>query len=157
MAGSVPNDQGGAPAQSAAPLRVLMDTNVVLDVLLAREPWAAQAKPILDAHDAGRVTLYLSAAVLTDIYYISRKQVGVDRAKAGASECLQRYDILSVDAALLLAALNMSGPDFEDNVQIAIAHAAGLDFFVTRNPTDYIGSPISAIEPQALATRLSSP
>ena len=157
MAGNASHDQAGAPSQSPSNLRVLVDTNVVLDVLLARELWATQAKPIFDACDAGRVTLYLSAAVLTDIFYICRKQVGIDRAKAGVGECLRRYVILPVDAPLLDAALAMPGPDFEDNVQIAIAHAAGLDLIVTRNTADYTGAPIPALEPQTLAARLTAP
>jgi hypothetical protein len=51
----------------------------------------------------------------------------------------------------------MPGADFEDNVQIAIAHAAGLDLIVTRNTTDYTGAPIPALEPQTLAARLTAP
>ncbi len=82
-------------ATSSAPnLRILLDANIVLDVVLAREPWAGQAKPIFDAGDAGRLFICLPASVLTDIYYICRKQVGARRARAAVEECLKRYTLI---------------------------------------------------------------
>jgi predicted nucleic acid-binding protein len=155
------DSSGGASNPSATPsapsLRILLDTNVVLDVVLAREPWAGQAKPIFDAGDAGRLFIYLPASVLTDIYYICRKQVGAQRARATVEVCLQRYTLIPVDHALLEAALRLPGPDFEDNVQVACVQAAGLDLVVTRNTADFAYSPIPAVEPHALAGRLAAP
>lgn len=144
-------------ADNAPSLRILVDTNVMLDLLLAREPWDAQAKPIWDALDAGRLFAYLPASVLTDIFYIVRKQVGADRAKTAVSESLRRCIIIPVDRSLLESALSMTGPDFEDNVQIACAQSLGLDFVVTRNAADFHDSPIPAVEPTALVDRLSHP
>ena len=57
----------------SALVRVLVDTNVVLDALLAREPWASEAQPVYAARDDGRVELCLLASTLTDVYYIVRK------------------------------------------------------------------------------------
>lgn len=51
-----------AGGTGSPPIRVLVDTNVVLDVQLAREPWASQAKPLFDARDIGRAILYLPAS-----------------------------------------------------------------------------------------------
>lgn len=148
----------GNPVPSPGPLlRVLVDTNVVLDVLLAREPWASQARQLFDTRDKGRVTLYLGASTLTDIFYICRKQVGIDRARAAVGECLRRYIIVPVDRAILDAALALPGADFEDNVQMVSAQAAHLDLIVTRNTADYTSSPVPAIEPQTLAARLAMP
>ena len=115
------------------------------------------AKPIFDGGDAGRLLVYLPASVLTDIYYICRKRVGAQRARAAVEECLQRYTLIPVDRALLEAALRLPGPDFEDNVQVACAQAAGLDLIVTRNASDFAYSPIPAVEPHALAGRFTKP
>lgn len=103
MADSAPTSPTANGPSGGAPLRVLVDTNVVLDVLLARGPWASQAKPILDAHDSGRVTLYLPASVLTDICYIRKRQVGIERAKAAVKACVGRYKVLLVDRGMLAA------------------------------------------------------
>jgi len=100
---------------------------------------------------------YLPASVLTDIFYICRKQIGVDRAKAVIEECLRRFVILTVDLALMQTALSLPGADFEDNVQIACAQSAALNFIVTRNTADFTYSPIPALDPPTLIIRLGMP
>ncbi|HEX5157410.1 MAG TPA: PIN domain-containing protein [Ktedonobacterales bacterium] len=137
------------------PVRALIDTNVVLDLLLAREPWASEAKPIWDARDDGRLEAYLPASVLTDIYYICRKQIGADPARAAISECLRRFIILAVDRGLLEAALHVVGPDFEDDVQIVSAQASGMHLIVTRNAADFVHGPIPTLTPSEVVARLS--
>ena len=57
---------------------------------------------------------------------------------------------MSVNLAFLQQALGMTGPDFEDNVQISCARMAALDYIVTRNPAEFHDSPVPAIEPTAL-------
>lgn len=133
------------------PTRVLVDTNVVLDLLLQREPWLTEARPFWDARDVGRVFVCLLASVVTDIYYVCRKQVGRDGALKAVETCLTGFEIVPVDLALLQQALGMTGPDFEDNVQIACAQMAALDYIVTRNPADFRDSPIPVTEPSSLS------
>ena len=134
---------------------LLIDTNVVLDLLLAREPWASEAKPIWNARDDGLLEAYLPASVLTDVYYICRKQIGADAARAAVSECLRRFIILVVDRALLEAALRLVGPDFEDDIQIVSAQASGLHLIVTRNVADFVHGSILALTPTEVVARLS--
>ena len=66
-----------------ASLKVLVDTNVVIDWLNDRKTWADEARPLWDSRDAGLVDLYLPASVLTDIFYILRKTIG----KRWSEEC----------------------------------------------------------------------
>lgn len=137
------------------PLRVLVDTNVVLDQLLRRNPWYTQAQTFWQARDAGQLVAYLPASVLTDIFYISRRQVGKDQALQAVARCLREFGLLATYRAVLQAALALPGPDFEDNVQIASAQAAGMDLIVTRNTADFHHSPIPALEPADVASRLT--
>lgn len=58
----------------------LLDTNVVLDWLLDRKPWSDEAKPLWDARDADQLVGYLPASVLTDVFYIARRQIGISSA-----------------------------------------------------------------------------
>ncbi len=149
---------GGQPSVNPAPgpvLRVLADTSVVLDLLLARQPWLSQAQPMWDARDAGRLFVHLPASALTDIFYICRKQVGRERALQATEACLQGFAIVAVDRSIVEAALSLPGKDFEDNIQIACAQAAGLDLIVTRNTADFAQSPVPAVEPLAVISRLS--
>ena len=66
-----------ASSTSPAPrvLRVLLDTNVVLDWLLDRKPWSDDALPLWQARDTGRLITYISASAVTDIFYIARRQI----------------------------------------------------------------------------------
>lgn len=135
-------------------LHVLVDTNVVLDLLLMRQPWLTDAQPMWEAHDAGRLHAYLLASVLTDIFYICRKQVGVERARQAVEACLRGLIIVAVDRPLIASAIALPGSDFEDNVQIACAQSAGLDLIVTRNIIDFAHSPITVVEPTAVVNHL---
>ena len=126
----------------------------MLDLLLAREPWLREAQPLWDARDAGRLIAYLPASVLTDIFYVCRKHVGLNRARQAVEACLHGLVVIGVDRSTMAAALSLPGNDFEDNVQIACAQSAGLDLIVTRNTVDFAHSPIVAVEPPALAARL---
>ena len=140
--------EGMAPPDGIPPsLHALIDTNVMLDLLLAREPWLSQAQPMWDARDAGLLVAYLPASVLTDIYYVCRKQVGTERAKQAVELCL---NVIAVDRGIIATASALSRNDFEDNVQIACAQSLGLDVIVTRDVVGFAHPPIPAVEPLAV-------
>lgn len=128
-------------------MRVLLDTNVVLDVLLKRKPWQAAAAALWQAVDGGRLTAYIPASAVTDIFYVARKLTDLVRARQSVQVCLDAFNIGTVDRAVLERAQALSGSDYEDNVQIACAEFNELDAIVTRNPSDYGGSPIVVWSP----------
>lgn len=136
----------GASAQPQ-PARVLVDTNVVLDQLLQREPWYTQAQPFWQARDARQLVAYLPASVLTDIYYIARRQIGNDPARQAVVRCLREFGLLAVYRRVLEAAMALPGTDVEDNVQIVCAQLAHLDLIVTRDATGFQLSPVPVLNP----------
>jgi predicted nucleic acid-binding protein len=138
-------------------LRALLDTNVVLDWLLDRKPWSDEAQPLWDGRDAGAIVGYLPASVLTDIFYVARRQIGIPGALDALDRCLAAFEVLAVDKALLLRARTLLGSDFEDNVQIACAQTAGLDLIVTRNTSDFAHASLPVIEPPAVVGYLPRP
>ncbi len=115
-----------------------------------------QGQTFWQARDAGKLVAYLSSSALTDIYYISRRIVKDDAARQIVTRCIREFGLLAVYRGILEAALALPGKDFEDNVQIACASAARLDFIVTRNLADYRQSPIPALSPPELAQRLTA-
>lgn len=147
-------DKPSTGSAQVRPLRVLVDTNVVLDQLLQREPWYSEAQPFWHARDAGLIVAYLPVSVLTDIYYISRKQVGNAQAKAAVARCLGEFGLIAIYRETAEAALALPGNDFEDNVQIVCAQTAGLELIVTRNTADFAQSPVPAVEPAQVVSRL---
>lgn len=66
-------------------MRLLFDTNVILDVLLEREPFVNDARTLWTANDSATVDGYLTASVLTDIHYIARKIAESDMARQAFS------------------------------------------------------------------------
>jgi predicted nucleic acid-binding protein len=130
-------------------IRVLLDTNVMLDWLLDRKPWSDDALPLWQARDTGRLITYISASAVTDIFYIARRQVGTAAALASVDQSLV-LEIAPIDKETLLRARALPGSDFEDNVAIACAEAERLDFIITRSIDDFRYSPVPALEPLAL-------
>jgi predicted nucleic acid-binding protein len=119
-------------------MRVLLDTNIVLDLLLEREPWRAEAGAIAEASADGRIEAHVCASSITDVFYISRRLVGIERARRVVRACLDTLQVVSVTRELLVAADQRGGRDYEDNLQVECAIAARLDAIVTRDPRGLI-------------------
>ena len=136
-------------------MKVLLDTNVVLDLLLERDPWRVQAEAIARAGADGRLQPHVSASSITDIFYISRSLVGPAEARRVVRACLDSLQIVGVTRELLNAADLRLGTDFEDNLQIECAIAAGLDAIITRDPKGFEGSPVTALTPAECVARLT--
>lgn len=137
-------------------MQVLFDTNVVLDALLNRAPWGADAAACWKASDEGRIMGCLTASTLTDIFYISRRLKGIDIAQDAIRICLDAFAICLVDRQSLEHAIDLPSDDFEDNLQIACATLAGLDAIVTRDKKGFQGSTITVLTPTELLTQLNS-
>ena len=137
-------------------MRVLLDTNVLLDVLLDRAPWADAATALWRATDEGRLQGYVVASAMTDIFYIARRLKDVDTALEAVRLCLAAFDICPVDADVLERALEMPGQDFEDNVVVACAERWGLEAIITRNAGDFVHSPIPVWSPEEALSRLQN-
>ncbi len=135
--------------------RVLLDCDVVLDVLLKRQPFVLTSAQVLDAIVTSKIEGYLAGHAVTNIYYILRRQIGREAAHQELSKLLQNLRIVSVTDAVIRAALQSSMSDFEDAVASEAAIAAGLDLIVTRNLTDFAASSISALLPNDLLKMLS--
>jgi predicted nucleic acid-binding protein len=128
-------------------MRILLDTNVILDLLLNREPWVAEAAQIWRMCTDGHLGGYVCASSITDIFYIARRLTDVTRARAAVRLSLATFMICPVDRDVLEMAGGMTGNDFEDNLQIACAIVSSLDVIVTRDLEGFQQSPIRVLSP----------
>ena len=101
--------------------KYLLDTSVLLDLFLNRLPWAADMALIWDAHRQGKIKAFVAAFALPTIFYIVRRQTDLTTAQTVVHDCLSTLDIAPIDQTTLLAEQGRSGPDFEDDLQIACA------------------------------------
>jgi predicted nucleic acid-binding protein len=133
-------------------MKALIDTNVVLDALMAREPWRQDSERVLLASAEGKLEGYVTASAATDIFYIVRKQAGGSNAKLAMRRLFRIVRVLDVTEADCLAALDLPLSDFEDALQAAAAIRAGLDCVITRDHAGFAGLGIQAVAPgKALA------
>lgn len=126
---------------------VLIDTNVILDLLLARAAFVQDAQRISDRVETGACRALLCATTITNIDYLARKQLGSAAARTAVAALLDLYDIAAVTRATLRMAVSSTMPDFEDAVLAYSAHQAGAHAIITRNLSDFAKSPVRAYTP----------
>jgi len=129
--------------------RVLVDANVVLDVLLDREPHAGHSSAVWAAIETGSAEGLLAAHAVTTIHYLIRKDQGIAKARRTLGAILRVFAVAAVDGTVVQAALRLPQPDFEDAVTSAAAQSAGCDLIVTRDPKGFRDSPVRALTPEA--------
>lgn len=119
-------------------MKLLIDTNVVLDVLLQREPFCRTATAVLNLTQRDDVREHVSASAITDIYYIANKQMkDRDAVRDLLKRLLMVVSVAAVSEREIQNALNLAWGDFEDSVQYSVALMNEMDGIVTRNPNDY--------------------
>jgi len=138
-------------------MKLLIDTNIILDYLMKREPWAEAAQEIILAIAEEKIEGYITANSLTDIYYLLRKHLGKkEQAKHVLTGLIEIIKILDVNGADCEKALKLDMTDFEDALLICCGERNKVDHIVTRNLKDFEGSPISVSEPDAILKKLQS-
>ena len=137
-------------------MRVLFDTNIILDVLLDRQPWAAEGRRLWTAARDGQFEAFVTASSLTDLFYLSRRHSGRERAWDVVRSCLDDLYVIGVSIIELRSALNRPGIDFEDNLQIACAESAVLDFIITRDHAGLVSGTIPVLTTAEFLSRITT-
>jgi predicted nucleic acid-binding protein len=128
-------------------VKVLFDTNVVLDVLLAREPHAAVAARLFALVDSERIDGAVRATTVTTVAYVATKAVGGRQAKKLLRQLLDLFAVAGVDRQVLEAALRLDFEDVEDAVIHEAARAWGAAGIVTRNGRDFARASLPVFDP----------
>ncbi|MBW4549636.1 MAG: PIN domain-containing protein [Aphanocapsa sp. GSE-SYN-MK-11-07L] len=126
-------------------MRVLIDTNVVLDFLQEREPFVENAARLFERIDVGEIEGFIAATTITNIYYIIRRVAGRVAAQDAITQVLSDLNICAVDLKVLEQALALNFEDFEDAVQYACAVVHGVDAIVTRDASGFINAEIPVV------------
>lgn len=130
-------------------MKILIDTNIVLDLMLRRDPFYDTAAAVLGLSKKNNVQEYISASAVTDIYYISYRQLRDKRIVMNLlKELLTVVSVAGVSKNEILRALELDWNDFEDSVQYSVALLQGMDCMITRNLHDYEKSEIPVFLPE---------
>ncbi len=128
-------------------MRVLLDNDVVLDFVLEREPFFADAEMIFQYLDDGDIECYVSAITPINVFYTTRKLKDKDIALQAVKDLLVAIEVCRTDKTVLQTAFTLNFGDYEDAVQCAGALAENLDAIVTRNTKDYKNSFVKVYSP----------
>ena len=130
-------------------MKAIVDTNVILDALTGREPWNKDAEELFLLAAQCRGEYYITANVVTDIYYLLRKHLKNREVVVGLmSKLFQLFMIYDTNAEDCMNALHSHINDFEDAVLSEVAKRNGVDYIITRNIKDYVNSSVKAILPK---------
>jgi predicted nucleic acid-binding protein len=135
--------------------RVLLDTNVVLDFLLDRAPFADAAAALWQANDDGQIEAYVSVVTPVNVFYIARKLKGAATARQLVESLLSTCRVCAPDRSALLSALALPVKDYEDAVQVVSAQGEMLDGLITRDPDDYKGVQFPVFSPAGFLEQLA--
>lgn len=119
-------------------MKILIDTNIVIDALTSREPWSKSAEKIFIMAANNIVDMYITASAATDIYYLIRKYLhSTETARQIMEKLYSLAGILEVKGEELIDALASPITDYEDAVVEQVARRSGMECIVTRNQKDY--------------------
>ena len=129
---------------------MLFDTNVVLDVLLDREPFATIGAHLFSQVERGAMPGCLCATTVTTAHYLMQKALGADQARQKIRNLMKLFEVAPVNRAILEAALASRLADFEDAVLHEAALHVGADGIVTRDPVGFKGARLPVYTPDEL-------
>ena len=137
-------------------IKALIDTNVILDIALKREPFFEYASMIFDKIDDQILEGYITASSITDIYYIASKQKDKLQARTFLLNLVQIMEVIGVDKDIVIEALECDIPDFEDAIQVFSAKSNSIDLIITRNVSDFGLSGLKVLTPQEFIQKLDN-
>jgi predicted nucleic acid-binding protein len=129
-------------------MKVLIDTNVILDVLINNAVFFAHSKKMFDFAEQKQITGYISASAITDIFYIAQRKLGKRAIKEAIKKVLKVFYPATVTENNIYQALDMEWDDFEDSLQYIVGEGLSVEYIVTRNTKDFASSPIPAVTPE---------
>lgn len=137
-------------------MKVLFDTNVILDVLLDRSPHVTAAAKLFAMVDRGRIKGSICATTVTTVFYIAAKSFGSRRAREQVHNLLELFDVAPVTREVLDGALHIDFTDYEDAVLHEAARNVGANTIVTRDRHDFANAAIMTLTPQELLAMIGA-
>ncbi|MEG3903398.1 PIN domain-containing protein [Microcoleus sp. B4-C5] len=136
-------------------MKILIDTNIIVDVALEREPFFAESDRILTFVEEAQIQGYVSASTFSDLYYIIRRDRGRDWTLDFLRQLATFCQVATVDNSVISIALTCKFKDFEDAIQYSTAVINLIDVIVTRNPRDFPVNTPRILTPNQLIIELT--
>ena len=137
-------------------MKVLFDTNIILDVLLDRQPFAEHASFLMSKVERSEINGFLCATTVTTIHYLLSKYLDKEKAINSINSIMALFEVASVNRLVIENALKSKFTDFEDSVLHESARHAGAEYIITRNIKDLKNTKIPAFTPTEFLNMLES-
>jgi len=132
-------------------MKIFVDTNLFIDILLDREPFSAASAKVYRLCENDMIDGYIAPITINNIYYICRKAKRIETVKELLFEISTVFTIASMNSASVRKANSLSMNNYEDALQYTMAMQNGCEYLVTRNTKDYKELPgIRVLEPEVL-------
>lgn len=128
--------------------KILIDTNICIDAVIARKPFAANALQIINLSQSGKFEAFVSAHTFDTIFYVLRKKIPINKRYSLLRELRSVFKVASVSEMVIDAAINAEWADLEDAIHYQAALATGCDAIITRNPNDFSDTQIPVLSPE---------
>lgn len=129
---------------------LMIDNNIVLDHILDRQPHAEKSRLVCLLGITGEARTFISVNMLTDLFYVLRKEYGSERAQEILDDELSFLQLVGISPEDAKRTLAKRWPDFEDALVAECASKINADYIITRDEKDFARSPIKAISPEQL-------
>ncbi len=137
-------------------MKVLFDTNIILDVLLDHKPFSEHASYLMSKVERSEINGFLCATTVTTIHYLLSKYLDKEKAIDSINSIMALFEIASVNRLVIENALKSKFPDFEDSVLHESARHAGAEYIITRDIKDFKKSKIPAYTATEFLSMLES-
>lgn len=135
-------------------MKVLIDTNIILDVFCNRKDFAEDSSKVFKLCEVKKVTGYISALSISNIMYIMSKELEPKRIKGILEQISLIFEIVDLKADDLKRASALEFNDYEDAIQSVQANRIKANYIITRNIKDYNKSKVTAIKPSEFLERI---
>jgi predicted nucleic acid-binding protein len=136
-------------------MKILFDTNVILDLLLDRKPFVAHAQTLFEKVESGKIDGYIGATTVTTLDYLLAKSLSAKEATRIIKKLLKLFEVAPINRLILEDALDIGFADFEDAVLHAAAVHCGVQAIVTRDEKGFSKAQLAIYSPEALLNALS--
>ena len=138
-------------------MKALIDTNVMLDTILHREPFCFSSDKIFDLIKEEKIEGYVSVISLKDIFYFCEKQDHEKDPFETVEKLSYLFNIIDLNGADSLSALMSEIDDYEDGLLICSALRNGVDTIITRNSKDFFTANMTVIDPKDIFRYIENP
>ena len=129
--------------------RIFLDTNVILDYLLEREPFYYDALKLWAACEEGTVEGYVSALTVNNVHYIAHRLKSETTAMIAVRGILSVFNVVPLDKELMKLAADFHDRDYEDDIQLQSAIRSGCTHLFTRDSTHFHTKALAIVPPSS--------